>query len=175
MNKRKIAFVSMGFGLIATALLAGETVNYKYDALGRLVKVETSATSTSYTYDPADNRCGKATTTLNSSTTPAACAGSSSSSSSSSSGGGNNTAPVCSNFSQGLTIPVQAGATTVGFDAVSFFTSHCTDANGDTLTLTAPTLPYIVIISAGQSIQTTYTVSDGNGGTGSAIFTVWRP
>jgi hypothetical protein len=45
----------------ATLALAGETVNYSYDAKGRLVKVERAGTVNNnvqavYTHDKADNR-----------------------------------------------------------------------------------------------------------------------
>jgi len=47
--------------------MAAETIVYRYDAKGRLVKVERSGTvnnnvATSYTFDKADNRTAKTTT-----------------------------------------------------------------------------------------------------------------
>lgn len=52
---------------VAAAAVAAETITYKYDARGRLVKVERTGTvnngvNTSYTYDKADNRTNKTTT-----------------------------------------------------------------------------------------------------------------
>ena len=52
---------------VAAAAVAAETITYKYDARGRLVKIERSGTvnngvNTSYTYDKADNRTNKTTT-----------------------------------------------------------------------------------------------------------------
>ncbi len=52
---------------VAAAAVAAETITYKYDARGRLVKVERSGTvnngvNTSYTFDKADNRTNKTTT-----------------------------------------------------------------------------------------------------------------
>lgn len=51
----------------AAAALASETINYSYDARGRLVKVARSGSinngvNTSYTLDKADNRTAKTTT-----------------------------------------------------------------------------------------------------------------
>jgi hypothetical protein len=51
----------------AAAAMATETITYKYDTRGRLVKVERSGTvnnnvNTSYAYDKADNRTNKTTT-----------------------------------------------------------------------------------------------------------------
>ena len=53
--------------LLATAADAAETITYKYDARGRLVRVERTGTvnnnvSTNYTIDKADNRTSKTTT-----------------------------------------------------------------------------------------------------------------
>jgi YD repeat-containing protein len=47
--------------IIGTAALASETISYKYDARGRLVKVQRSGSvnnnvTANYTYDKADNR-----------------------------------------------------------------------------------------------------------------------
>ena len=51
----------------AGAAIASETIQYRYDARGRLLKVERTGTvnnnaNTSYTYDKADNRTNKTTT-----------------------------------------------------------------------------------------------------------------
>ena len=51
----------------ASAAIAAETIVYRYDARGRLVKVERSGTVnnnvvTNYTFDKADNRTVKTTT-----------------------------------------------------------------------------------------------------------------
>ena len=50
-----------GIGVAAAAASAGETINYTYDARGRLVKVVRSGSvnnnvSANYAYDKADNR-----------------------------------------------------------------------------------------------------------------------
>ncbi|WP_114952232.1 RHS repeat domain-containing protein [Sphingosinicella terrae] len=52
---------------ITAAALAEEIITYRYDARGRLVKVEragdvNAGVNTSYTYDKADNRTNKTTT-----------------------------------------------------------------------------------------------------------------
>jgi hypothetical protein len=51
--------------LVPALAMATETVNYSYDAKGRLVGVARSGTNnvvTNYTYDHADNRTNKTTT-----------------------------------------------------------------------------------------------------------------
>jgi len=64
----KIAIgIAVATAAAAVAALASETVSYRYDARGRLVKVERSGTvnnnvNTSYNYDKADNRSNKTTT-----------------------------------------------------------------------------------------------------------------
>jgi YD repeat-containing protein len=58
----------MGAAVVAaSAALAAETIVYRYDARGRLVKVERSGNVnnnvvTNYTFDKADNRTVKTTT-----------------------------------------------------------------------------------------------------------------
>ena len=52
---------------LSTAADAAETITYKYDARGRLVRVERTGTvnnnvTTNYTIDKADNRTSKTTT-----------------------------------------------------------------------------------------------------------------
>lgn len=67
MNKRLPALAVTGFLFVAATVLAdlsaiaSETVNYSYDARGRLVKVERSGTVNNnvraeYNYDKGDNR-----------------------------------------------------------------------------------------------------------------------
>lgn len=51
----------------AAAAYAAETITYRYDARGRLVKVEHAGSvnnnlNTAYSYDKADNRTNKTTT-----------------------------------------------------------------------------------------------------------------
>ncbi|HEX8514348.1 MAG TPA: hypothetical protein VF688_14730 [Allosphingosinicella sp.] len=63
-----MAVVAMGAAVVAaSAALAAETIVYRYDARGRLVKVERSGNVnnnvvTNYTFDKADNRTVKTTT-----------------------------------------------------------------------------------------------------------------
>lgn len=67
---RRILRTSMILGAasaIATAAGASETVNYSYDARGRIKQATHSGTvnngkSTAYNYDKADNRTSKSTT-----------------------------------------------------------------------------------------------------------------
>lgn len=52
---------------LAAAAYAAETITYRYDARGRLVKVEHSGTvnnnvNTAYTHDKADNRTNRTIT-----------------------------------------------------------------------------------------------------------------
>ena len=66
-RKEMLAMAATALAVAATATVAGmsanasETVNYTYDARGRLVKVERSGTvnnnvSAEYSYDKGDNR-----------------------------------------------------------------------------------------------------------------------
>ena len=59
--------LAAGAAATAGAAMAAETLTYRYDARGRLVKVERSGgpksgAATSYSYDKADNRTNKTTT-----------------------------------------------------------------------------------------------------------------
>ena len=52
---------------VAAMAMAAETINYSYDARGRLIKVVRSGTvnnnvNSSYSYDKADNRTNKTVT-----------------------------------------------------------------------------------------------------------------
>ncbi|MEM8770638.1 MAG: hypothetical protein AAGD92_03205 [Pseudomonadota bacterium] len=67
MKKPSIYLTASALALLAGASNAGETVEYTYDARGRLVKVERSGTvnnnvDTEYEYDKADNRTREKTT-----------------------------------------------------------------------------------------------------------------
>jgi YD repeat-containing protein len=67
MRKPLIIAAAVAATTAAIAAIAAETVIYRYDARGRLVKVEHSGSvnnnvNTSYTYDKADNRANKTTT-----------------------------------------------------------------------------------------------------------------
>ena len=67
-NGNRIAIAAAAFAVAAaTAAVAGETIRYRYDARGRLVKVERTGTvnsgvNTSYTHDKANNRTNRTTT-----------------------------------------------------------------------------------------------------------------
>jgi YD repeat-containing protein len=62
------ALLAAGAAVVAaSAAMAAETIVYRYDARGRLVRVERSGTvnnnvATNYTFDKADNRTAKTTT-----------------------------------------------------------------------------------------------------------------
>ena len=62
------ALLAAGTAVVAaSAAMAAESIVYRYDAKGRLVKVERSGTvnnniATNYTFDKADNRVAKTTT-----------------------------------------------------------------------------------------------------------------
>ncbi len=64
----RLALAATGAAVVAaSAALAAETIVYRYDARGRLVKVERSGTVnnnvvTQYTFDKANNRTVKTTT-----------------------------------------------------------------------------------------------------------------
>jgi YD repeat-containing protein len=59
--------LAAGTMVAASAAMAAETIVYRYDGRGRLVKVERSGTInnnvvTNYSFDKADNRLAKTTT-----------------------------------------------------------------------------------------------------------------
>ena len=63
MRKSAILLAAAGLGTAAGAF-AAETLSYRYDARGRLVKVErtgavNNGVTTNYTYDNANNRTNK--------------------------------------------------------------------------------------------------------------------
>jgi uncharacterized protein RhaS with RHS repeats len=69
MGKDRIATLLAGAAVAAVPALAiaAETLAYRYDARGRLVRVERSGSvnngvATNYSYDKADNRTAKTTT-----------------------------------------------------------------------------------------------------------------
>ena len=67
-QKHRWALLAAGSAVVvASAAMAAETIVYRYDARGRLVRVERSGTvnnnvATNYTFDKADNRTAKSTT-----------------------------------------------------------------------------------------------------------------
>ena len=67
MGRLERALLAAGIAGCAAAAIASETINYSYDARGRLVKVAHSGSvnnniTTNYVYDKADNLTNKVTT-----------------------------------------------------------------------------------------------------------------
>jgi coenzyme F420-reducing hydrogenase delta subunit len=67
MTRRIRWIIGIGATAAAAAAFAAETIVYKYDARGRLVRVERTGSInnnvvTTYTIDKADNRTNKTTT-----------------------------------------------------------------------------------------------------------------
>ena len=65
-GRKRLALLLAG-AAAAAPTIAAETVTYRYDARGRLVRVERAGTvnnnvATNYTFDKADNRTAKTTT-----------------------------------------------------------------------------------------------------------------
>lgn len=66
-RRLEILLIGLAIAAVPALALATETVNYSYDAKGRLVQVARTGTinngvTTNYTYDRADNRTNKTTT-----------------------------------------------------------------------------------------------------------------
>jgi len=149
---------------MATPAYAGEgltfdDIEYEYDVLERLTKVNyvTTGYSIAYSYDAAGNRVQKV---INNGSPPPP----------------SNNAPVAVNDSVSATL----------FVALNIWVlTNDTDADGDTLTITAASSGsgfITTILGGGTHIEFemvtsgtktfTYTISDGNGGTDTATVTV---
>lgn len=68
MKARHRWIVGLGVATAAAAAFAAETITYKYDARGRLIRVVHTGSvnnnvTTNYTIDKAENRTNKTTTT----------------------------------------------------------------------------------------------------------------
>lgn len=75
--------------------------------------------------------------------------------------GSTNHAPVCAT----ITMNIDHRATTTVHVTSSMILSPCSDADGDTLTVTSPATPYdISVVTNGPPITSVNTVSDGHGG-----------
>ena len=154
---------NMSIFAIVVALMGGIShagpTTYSYDALGRLVSVTNpNSTVTTYTYDAAGNR-----TAVTTGTGGGGGGG----------GGGTNHAPVCSNST--ITIPAPSYATVPYSYQSSTFTALCSDADGNTLTVTSPSVPGGIVTYGGNTYTIPFTVTDGLGGNGSATITIIRP
>jgi len=85
-----------------------------------------------------------------------------------------NIAPVCANWEIVINVPPEGQAT--GYVPPNAFTLHCSDANGDTLTLVNPSGGYnFTLRPYTYSVTVPFSVSDGHGGTGYAVLTIRRP
>ena len=65
-SRWELLVVGAAVAAASVAAIAAETIAYRYDARGRLVRVERSGTvndnvATNYTFDKADNRVSKTT------------------------------------------------------------------------------------------------------------------
>lgn len=145
--------------IAAAIIIAGQLIavtpssaqSYTYDEYGRLKVVTYSANvKTGYTYDKSDNRTNVQTTT----------------------NGVLNNPPVCDNWIIELSgIPQN---TVTIHPNVENFTDHCSDADGQALSLVSPANRQVTI-NRTETKYVPFTVSDGNGGTGSALLTVTWP
>lgn len=66
-NRWELLIIGSAIAAASAAAIAAETINYSYDAKGRLVKVERSGTvnngvTSNYTHDKANNRTNVTTT-----------------------------------------------------------------------------------------------------------------
>ncbi|WP_140986893.1 RHS repeat domain-containing protein [Asticcacaulis tiandongensis] len=158
----------------ASSVMSGNT-QYSYDALGRVTSVcYPDSTKITYQYDAAGNRTQIVRAATGTGGTCTSGSGSSSSSSSSSGGGGgSNTAPVCTNQTVNMGYIPGAPGISITITAAQVI-GRCTDANGDTLIVTSPAMPRTFTIGANQTVHTNFTVSDGNGGTGTGTITYIR-
>ena len=66
-DRTTLILIAAGIAAVPALAIANETITYRYDAKGRLVRIERSGTinnnvATNYSFDRADNRLGKTTT-----------------------------------------------------------------------------------------------------------------
>jgi hypothetical protein len=66
-DRTSLILIAAGIAAVPALAIAAETITYRYDAKGRLVRIERSGTinnnvATNYSFDKADNRLGKVTT-----------------------------------------------------------------------------------------------------------------
>lgn len=84
-----------------------------------------------------------------------------------------NHAPICTSRTITMVIPAIASPYPMSV-AAGVLIAQCTDADGDTITLTSPAAPVTFTLAASQSRAIPFTVSDGKGGVGSATLTYVR-
>lgn len=152
---------------VFSSAMASETIKYTYDAMGRLVKVDHGSTgpnanvTTNYTYDNADNRCGVSVSTNGSAA--AACAAPS--------GGGSLTLSPTAlpGGSVGITYPSTTITASGGSGTYSYQVSSGTLPAG--LTLSSGGLLSGIPTTA-TTFNFTITATDGDGRTGSQVYSV---
>lgn len=84
-----------------------------------------------------------------------------------------NHAPVCTSWSITLGAPIYS--TAHGGMSAQPLIAHCSDADGDTLTVTSPATPFNFVLQPYQSyLSIPYSVSDGRGGVGNATLTIYH-
>lgn len=153
--RRIFSVVAVVCALLSASYVAAQT--YTYDDLGRLKTVTPPAGMvTTYSYDSADNRVSKIVASSSSST---------------------GSPPVCTNWAitvNGVPAPPQGPNTVSITPGTSNFIAHCSDADGNTMTLVTPTATSFSV-NRGQTISVPYSVSDGQGNTGSANLSITFP
>ncbi len=151
---RYLMAVIAAMGLLVAAS-NGIAQTYTYDDLGRVKSVTpASGSASTYNYDNADNRTCTALGT-------GVCA--------------TNHAPTCNNWVINMnSVPVNAAPVSGSVVAGSFL-ANCADADADTLTVSSPAMPMPFTIAAHQTLNYAFSVSDGKGGTASAVLTMTRP
>lgn len=157
-----VASVVTGIFALAAPCSAQDTTTYTYDETGRVTTVtHPSGAKTGYQYDSAGNRATAVTALDGNVVMPGTPT--------------QNHAPTCSSTTIVLTgLPSYATAT------VSVTSSQilalCSDADGDSMSVTSPTLPASQTIPPGTTqVSFPFTVSDGHGGTGVGSITYHRP
>lgn len=151
MHRTWALFVVAGLLAVPVVSSAQTTTSYTYDDLGRVKTVSyPSGAKSGYNYDKVDNRTSTQTA-LN---------------------GVLNNPPTCSSW--GFDVNAAPGPYSGQVTAAQILT-HCTDPDNDPLTVTSPGTPYNYTISSGQTQPVSFTVSDGKGGTASAVMVIHRP
>jgi YD repeat-containing protein len=154
----RISMMSAISLISAIGALAGNA-SFEYDELGRLKTSTNDGVVTTYTYDAAGNRTsvqvGAPPTTPPTNPTT-------------------NRAPTCTSLTVTISGPPPSVGATVTVTSTMVL-QRCTDADGDTLTVTSPALPRSSTLFPRQSFVTDFVVTDGKGGSASGTLTFTRP